>query len=181
LLWSKIGVIIAFIGLWLFTNPMIDKINLGDILTLFSTIFWALYIVFMDKFTKGREDFTETVQLVTLQFIGTLAVAFFSHLIFENSDFKVDFTLNLGISLAYNAILASFVLTFIHTGFQRYTTPVKAALIFSLEPVVASIVAVLALNEILNGREYIGAAILFLGVMTSELGDFIYKLITNRK
>lgn len=171
--WSKIGVIIAFIGLWLFTNPKIDSINFGDLITLISTLFWAFYIVLMDVFTKDKENINETVQLVILQLIGTITVAFISHLILYKSNFNLNLSTNMIISLAYNGILASFILTFIHTSFQRYTTPVKAALIFSLEPVVASIAAVLALNEILNGREYIGAIILFIGVMTSETGEFI--------
>ena len=179
LLWSKIGVVIAFIGLWLFTDPKIDSINRGDMITLISTIFWAFYIVLMDVFTKGKENFTETVQLVVLQFIGTISVALVSHLILYRTNFEINISSNLLISLAYNGILASFVLTFLHTGFQRYTTPVKAALIFSLEPVVATTAAVFALSEIMNGREYIGAIVLFLGVMTSETGEFIQMKIRN--
>jgi len=175
LLWSKIGVVVAFIGLWLFTNPKINSINFGDFLTLISTIFWAFYIVLMDVFTKGKENFSETVQLVFLQFVGTISVALISHVMLNNLSFEINFSMNLLISLAYNGIIASFILTFIHTGFQRYTTPVKAALIFSLEPVVASVAAVFALNEILNGREYSGAIILFVGVMVSETGEFIYN------
>jgi drug/metabolite transporter (DMT)-like permease len=171
--WSKIGIIIAFFGLWLFTNPKIDSINFGDFITLISTLFWAFYIVLMDVFTKDKDSVNETVQLVILQLIGTITVALISHLILYKTNFYLNLSNNLFVSLAYNGILASFILTFIHTSFQRYTTPVKAALIFSLEPVVASVAAVLALNEILNGREYIGAIILFIGVMTSETGEFI--------
>lgn len=170
--WAKIGVIIAFIGLWIFTNPEIGNLNLGDILTVISTLFWAFYIVYMDVFTKGKEDFNETIQLVIMQFVGTFSVAFISHLIYQKAEFEIIFDKNLIISLAYNAIIASFILTLIHTTLQRYTTPVKAALIFSLEPVVATFIAVIVLNEILTGREYIGASILFLGVLASELGDY---------
>ncbi|MFH1050974.1 MAG: DMT family transporter [bacterium] len=178
-LWPKIGVVIAFIGLWMFTNPHIDSINTGDLITLISTFFWAFYIVLMDVFTKGKEDFKETVQLVILQFIGTVTVALTLHLFLYRASFEINFSSNLLMSLAYNGILASFILTFIHTGFQRYTTPVKAALIFSLEPVVASIAAVFALNEIINGREYVGAIILFIGVMVSETGEFVQSKIVN--
>ncbi|MGE5479601.1 MAG: EamA family transporter, partial [Chloroflexota bacterium] len=72
-------------------------------------------------------------------------------------------------SLLYNAVLASFVVTFIHTSIQRYTTPVKASLIFTLEPVVASIVAFAWLGEKLGEREIAGAAIIFSGVLFSEV------------
>ncbi len=170
--WAKVGVVIAFIGLIIFTNPNINHINFGDVLTIISTFFWAFYIVFMDVYTKGKNDFSETVQLVIMQFIGTFAVAFVSHLIFQKGEFIITLDKNLIISLLYNAFIASFLLTLLHTSFQRYTTPVKAALIFSLEPVVATLIAIIILNEILSGREYIGAAILFIGVLISELGDY---------
>lgn len=181
LFWSKIGVAIAFIGLWLFTNPEFDNINIGDFLTLLSTFFWAFYIVYMDVFTNGKSDFSETVQLVIMQFIGTIVISLLGHIFFEGATFEVEISSTLLIALAYNGILASFVLTFIHTGFQRYTTPVKAALIFSLEPIVAALVAMFVLNEILNGRELIGAIILMSAVLVSELGDFVINLFTAKK
>ena len=39
--WQWVGVIISFFGLWIFTNPTIDKINIGDVFTLISTIFFT--------------------------------------------------------------------------------------------------------------------------------------------
>lgn len=175
--WPKIGVAVAFVGLVLFTNPNYDNINIGDLLTLISTFFWAFYIVYMDVFTKGKNNSKETVQLVVVQILGTLAIIFLAFLIFESQNIMLNFTPNLTISILYNGILASFILTLIHTSVQRYTTPVKAALIFSLEPVVASVVAIFALNEFLNGRETFGASILLLGVLISETGLIIYKNI----
>ena len=173
--WSKIGVVIATIGLWVFTNPDINDVNIGDIMTLISTLFWALYITFMDVFTKGRTNFSESAQLVMLQFIAAAPLAFISIFVFEGGSFNINFTSDLIISLAFNSIMASFLVTFIHTSIQRYTTPVKAALIFSLEPIIASIVAIIFINEILNGRELIGGAILLTGVLVSELGGIISK------
>lgn len=175
--WQKAGVIIATIGLWLFTKPTLDSINLGDFLTLISTFFWAFYITYMDVFTRGRKEFKETAQLVMLQFVGAAVVSllFFFFLEYENLNLVIN--MKLIYSLAYNGILASFFLTFIHTGVQRYTTPVKAALIFSMEPVIASVFAMMFFAEILNQREYIGAAILLLGVLVSETGAYITGII----
>lgn len=174
-LWSKIGVIIASVGLWIFTDPNIDNLNLGDILTLFSTFFWALYINFMDIFTKGNDSFKETSQLVGLQFLFAIPLPLIAFLIFELDGLQVNFNNDLITSLAFNGILASFVLTFIHTTFQRYSTPVKAALIFSLEPVFAAFIAAVFISEILNAYEYFGASLLMLGVLISELGGLLFK------
>lgn len=173
--WPKIGVVVAFIGLYIFTNPDINSINLGDVLTLISTSFWAIYITIMDKFTKGDDSKERTIQLVALQFMFVLPLPVIGFLIFELPDFYVSFDHNLIASVLFNGILASFILTIIHTTYQRYTTPVKAALIFSLEPIFASLFALAFMSEILTNTELLGASILMFGVLVSELGGFIIK------
>lgn len=180
LIWQKTGVIIAAVGLFIFTNPEVGSINIGDFVTLLSTIFWALYITYMDVFTKEKEGFSETIQLVMLQFVASEFIALITLFGFEGSQFKFTLTPNLLISLAYNGIVASFFLTLIHTSVQRYTTPVKAALIFSVEPIFASFIALVVLNEILSLREYTGAIILFSGVIISEAGEFITDKLKSR-
>lgn len=179
--WQKAGVITATIGLWLFTNPDINNINLGDFLTLLSTFFWAFYITYMEVFTHGRTEFKETAQLVMLQFVGASAISLLSFLFLEYDTLNVVFDMKLIYSLAYNGIIASFLLTFIHTGVQRYTTPVKAALIFSMEPVIASFFAMIFFAEILNQREYLGAAVLLLGIIIAEVGAGAYNYFKFKK
>lgn len=176
--WHKIAVVVAFVGLYIFTNPSISNINLGDFLTLISTIFWAFYITYMDIFTKDKTTLGETAQLVILQLFTCGIMSLIVFLGIDFNDFYFELSSNLIISLAYNSIIASFLLTLIHTSVQKFTTPVKAALIFSLEPVIASFIAMVAINEILVLREYVGAAVMFIGVLISEIGDFVFK--TNK-
>lgn len=173
--YSLWGVFVAVIGLWIFTNPDFDNINIGDVLTLFSTMFWAFYITYMDVFTKKTENRSITAQLVFLQFVASSVIAIVYFVTFENASWAVQFDNMLLISLAFNAVLASFFVTFIHTSIQRYTTPVKAALIFSLEPIVASSVAVIFLSETMTNIEIFGAFLLFSAVIISELGTFLEK------
>lgn len=172
---SKIGVFIASVGLWFFTNPDINNLNVGDVLTLFSTIFWAFYITYMDIFTKDKIGTDYTAQLVFMQFLSLVALSSISFLIFDFNSFHFDLHPNLIYAVLYNGIIASFVLTFIHTAYQRFTTPIKAALIFSLEPVVASVASIFIFNSVFTLREIIGAIIMFGGVLTSEIGPFIFR------
>jgi len=174
-IWSKIGVFIAAIGLWIFTNPKFDNINLGDVLTLLSTAFWAFYITYMDVFTRFVFKFEQTAQLVIMQYIAATPIAVLTFFAFDINEIQVYFSKNLIISLIYNGIFASFFLTWIHTSVQKFTTPVKAALIFSLEPIVASLVAYYAQNELMGFLGIIGAIILMLGVVVSEFGEYIVK------
>lgn len=167
-MWKKVGVALAGIGLWIFTNPDFDNINFGDFLTLISCLFWAFYITFMDVFTRGRSSREETSLLVILQFVAASSVAVTGLLLIDLDSIKLHFTDSLILSLFFNGVIASFCLTFLHTTIQRYSNPVKAALIFALEPVFASIFAILFLSEQLNSLNYIGASVLLIGVIISS-------------
>lgn len=172
---SILGVIVATLGLWLFSRPDFANLNLGDILTLFSTLFWAFYVTLMDLYTKDRTDFPYTVKLVFLQFLFICLVSTMTFFIFDFKSFFLKFDSNLISAIAYNGIIASFLVTFIHTGYQKFTTPVKAALIFSLEPVVASVVSIFVFSITFQSVEILGAAIMICGVLISELGPVLFK------
>lgn len=176
-LFSKIGVFIASIGLWIFSRPDLSNINLGDLLTLISTIFWAIYISYMDIFTRNRNDKSFTVQVVFLQFAAIVLLSSITYFIFDFQNFHLNLSTKLISALIYNGVLASFVVTFIHTAYQKYTTPVKAALIFSLEPVIASIASIFVFSIKFSIIEIVGAMIMILGVLTSEIGHYLYKKV----
>ncbi|MCX6147713.1 MAG: DMT family transporter [Candidatus Kapabacteria bacterium] len=175
-----IGVLICGIGLYIFTNPSFDDFKIGDLLTLISTMFWAFYITFLDKFTKERHDFTHTIQIVALQFFSALPLALIAFFLVEYNVKPIIFNFQLLQSLAYNGIIASFFLSLLQTKYQKNTTPVKASLIYSLEPIFASFIAIIAINEILSLREYVGAIILLSGVAVSEFGDMFLRRIMMR-
>lgn len=173
LFWSKVGVTIAFAGLWIFTNPTFDSINQGDVITLFSTLFWAFYITYIDKFTKNVTDFRITSQYVMLQFVGAIPLFIAAFFIFDFSSVKLVFTWELAGALAFNAIMASVIVTFVHTGVQKFTTPVKAALIFSMEPIFASTFSYFFMNEFPTGWRLFGGMLMILGVLAGELGQTV--------
>ena len=126
----------------------------------------------MDVFTRGKTSRSETSQLVMLQLMSAAPISMLYCGLFELSNIKLVFSPGLIAALAYNGIIASFVLTFIHTSVQRYSNPVKASLIFTLEPVIATIFAVIFLSEIMYQVEIIGAGVLMAGVLFSKIGDF---------
>jgi len=181
LLFSKIGVVVASIGLVIFTNPAVNEINFGDMLTLISIIFWAVYITLMDKYTKHHKLLSETKQMAFMQMITSLLLFLIVFFITEFPNHKLIFNNDLILSFLFNGAIASFILLLVHTRFQKDTTPVKAALIFSLEPIFAAIIAYIFIDEILNNRELLGASILMFGVLLSELGQPFLDLFARKK
>ncbi len=168
-LWQIVGVVVATVGLLIFTQPDLNNLNIGDILALISTIVWGFYLTYMDIFTQGSSSNKRTIQLVVLQYSGLVPMAFITLLLFDSGDMTVVWNQNLIISLLFNAIISSVIVSFIHTAVQKYSTPVKAGLLFSLEPIVATALAVAYYGVPLKGFEVIGGVMLMAGVLISEL------------
>jgi drug/metabolite transporter (DMT)-like permease len=71
--------------------------------------------------------------------------------------------------MIYLAVAATAVVIGLQTWALGRTSPIKATLIFSLEPVFAAIFAGLFFGERMHAREYWGGALILGGVAVSEL------------
>jgi len=160
---NLLGVAIVAIGLYLFTSPQGGSFTTGDMLVLGCAVVFALYIVYLDVFTKQRFD----REIVFYQFLVTSALGFAASPFID--DHVPVFTMNAMIGLLYLAFFASAVAIFIQSRYQRESTPTKAAIIFSLEPVFAAAIAWMFLAEVMNTIELAGASIMFVGLLVSEL------------
>ncbi len=74
-----------------------------------------------------------------------------------------------GIALAVTSLLATALAFFIQTWAQKYTSPTRTAIIFSLEPVFAWITAWLLAGEVLSGRAVAGALLILAGILFVEV------------
>jgi drug/metabolite transporter (DMT)-like permease len=73
------------------------------------------------------------------------------------------------LGLTVCAFFSTVLATLLQTRYQPYLTPEKAALIFSLESVFASLFGYLILGEILNLQGVLGCCLIFGSIIGSEL------------
>jgi drug/metabolite transporter (DMT)-like permease len=111
--------------------------------------------------------------LTFVQFIVTGGLAGISFLLLE--DFHLDLTLRFTIGVLYLAIFATVIALFVQARFQKDTTPTRSAVVFSVEPVVAAVVAYIVLGEHLGNLGVLGAAMITSGVLLSEFSDLLFK------
>jgi drug/metabolite transporter (DMT)-like permease len=71
--------------------------------------------------------------------------------------------------LFITGILATAFALYVQAWAQRFTTPNRAALIFSLEPFFAALFAYWIMGQILTVREWIGGMLILAGILVSEL------------
>lgn len=162
---NLIGVALVAVGLFLLTSPGGQGLNIGDILTLFCAISYAIYIVYLDVFSKKHD--VSKLTLLQLSITGLLSIAAAPFL--ETMEFH--FTTGLLWALLYTSILATVFSTYLQTKYQRYTTPVRAAIIFSMEPVLANIIAYFAFGEFVGPIGAVGGVLIIGGLLSSQLLD----------
>ena len=71
-------------------------------------------------------------------------------------------------ALAITVIFATVFAFLVQTSMQRFTSPTRTALIFCLEPVFAALYAWFAAGERFGIPGFIGAALIFAGMVLSE-------------
>lgn len=166
---------VALIGLWQLSNPRFESWNPGDVLTAASTLFWAAYIVALDGFTKAMPGtLSHSARLTILQFAVTAAAGFFTYGLtalmgLSTPEPSLSWQPKVIVALAYTTILASVLAMLLQTHYQRYTTPVRATFIYALEPVFASIIAWIVLQERLSPSELFGAGLIVSGSLLAQL------------
>ena len=162
-----VGVIIVVVGLWFLTSPAGAEFNAGDALTLVCAVVFALYIVYLDVISHEMT----ALQLTFIQVVATALFSSLTTVFFEDAYFR--FSTQSVLSLLYLTGLATIVTLFVQTKYQKDTTPTRAVIIFSIEPVFASIIAWWLLSEQLGALGILGASLIIAGVLVSELSDSI--------
>ena len=160
---NLIGVAFVAVGLYLLTSPSGQGFNIGDLLTLFCAISYAVYIVYLDVFSKRHDVSKLTLLQLSITSILSIAAAPFVE------TMEVHFTTGLVWALLYTSILATVFATYLQTKYQRDTTPVRAAIIFTMEPVLANVIAFFAFGEFVGVTGVFGGALIISGLLTSEL------------
>jgi drug/metabolite transporter (DMT)-like permease len=185
------GIAVAFAGgmLMLLPHSLGDSgmpasgVNLGDALTVCCTIFFATHITLMERYLR-RFDVSRLTVLQIAASAVLLMIAWacvkLAALIWTADELPAFIARETGVLVWSGKILWQFLyLAFVGTvaAFllwawgQRRVTAVRAAIIFTLEPIFAMLFAVVVRGreELLDGWAMAGAWLIVAGVLVSEL------------
>jgi len=139
-------------------------IRLGDSLVLIGALFWALHIIYIGKIIK-QFDLPFSIALIQNLIVATLS--FILVIIFEEFDFsKIKLET---IEILYAGILSGGAAFALQLFGQRNISAAPAAIVMSLEGVIAAIAAWIVLNQILGLDNIIGCTLILYGVLFSQL------------
>jgi len=173
-----IGIFIVIIGIYVLSNIRTTQLNIGDLITIACAFTFSIHIVYLDKYSR----ISDTLALIYGQYLTMTVLSFLSMFFVEYlwlDSFKFEFSPFLIFSIVFNGIFSTFLALYLAMRFQKYTTPVRAGLIYNMEQVFAVIFAYLLINEVLARHQIIGALIILTGLLFSEFYSEIKRRLAK--
>jgi len=163
--WSEIlGITAALSGMALMSiQKDIFDISRGDLLVAGCAVAYAFHILVLGRFAGASSLGVLTVtQIATGALIG-------AGTFWWVEPVRIQWTPSVWIALAFTSLLATALAFSVQTWAQRYSSPTRTALIFSLEPVFAWATSYLVAGEVLSTRGTIGACLILAGIVMVEI------------
>jgi len=146
------------------------SIRFGDSLVLIGAIFWALHIIYIGKIIN-KFDIPFFIALIQNLIVSTLS--FLLVIMFEEFNFsKIKLET---LEILYAGILSGGVAFALQLFGQKNISAAPAAIVMSLEGVVAAITAWIILNQILGLNNIIGCTLILGGILLSQLAPIYEK------
>ncbi len=169
---SWAGVALAVVGLFVLTRPFTggvpEAVRLGDALTVGCAVACAFQIALMSEWSPHHPLIPFTLVQIGVTFAGALLLVPLEHARLDASGVG----LFAGV-VAFTGVWMTAGAFFVQNWGQRHTTAVRAALIFSLEPVAAALFSHLYGGEPLGALDWAGGALIVLAVATGEVGGVL--------
>ena len=167
------GVILATFGAGYIQGPPELHYDIAEWLTILCAIMFAGHIIFTDIITKRIDPMTVTFTSIA---ISTLMALFLLNYFMYVNDSNVNiFSMIVKADFLIPLLLSSFFGTFVALSlvnyYQKYIDPVRAAILYALEPVWATIFALGTGITTFNSWLLIGGSCLLVGNLIAELGN----------
>ena len=167
------GVLLATFGAGYIQGPPELHYDIAEWLTILCAIMFAGHIIFTDIITKRVDPMTVTFTSIAISTL--MALLLLNYFLFVNGSSINMYTLIIKNDFLVPLLLSSFFGTFVALSlvnyYQKYINPVRAAILYALEPVWATIFAVGTGVTEFNFWLLIGGSCLLVGNLIAEVGN----------
>lgn len=160
-----IGSFVALLGLYALTMSGKLSFGYGEFLVLICALMFAIHIVLTGKFSLKGDVFI----IVCFQFLTVTLLSLLFSITFEEVTFAIEFNEVVLKAIIITSLFATVYAFLIQTYFQQYTTATKTAIIFTMEPVSAAFYAYFVGNENLTTVQVVGALLIIVAMLLTEL------------
>ena len=167
------GVLLATFGAGYIQGPPELHYDIAEWLTILCAIMFAGHIIFTDIITKRVDPMTVTFTSIAISTL--MALLLLNYFMFVNESSINMYTLIIKNDFLVPLLLSSFFGTYVALSlvnyYQKYINPVRAAILYALEPVWATIFAVGTGVTEFNFWLLIGGSCLLVGNLIAEVGN----------
>jgi drug/metabolite transporter (DMT)-like permease len=157
------GAAVSAAGLYLISTPETGVAGRGDMILMVGTLGWTVHILLVDR-SAGR---IAPVTFSMVQFFVCAGLSLAGALVFEEAASQ-DIIGGMG-TILYGGIMSAGVAYTLQVVGQQRVEPSRAAIILTLEMPCAALGAAVVLGEVMNARGYAGCAMIFAGIVLSQL------------
>lgn len=165
---AVISVLMAVVGLYMLSCAGVTQINKGDLYLMGCALAFAIQITLVDELAGELDG----LRLNCIQCLVTSVFSVPFMALTETPDMNV--LLSCWLPICYAGILSSGVAYSMQIIGQKDLDPTAASLIMSLESVFAALFGWLLLHEVMNPTELTGCALVFAGVILSQLPENLF-------
>ncbi len=158
-----IGALIAAIGLYFLSVTEEFTIQFGDLLEIIGAFFWAMHVILVGTFSRKINP----IVLSMIQFAFCSLFSFITAIAVET--ITIPSLLDAAIPILYGGLGSVGIAYTLQVVAQRNAHPAHAAILLSLESVFAAVGGWLMLSEVLSFRSKVGCALMFFGMLASQL------------
>lgn len=170
--------VIAVIGLALLSLKGDLSINFGDFLTFICGFFYALHMVFIDRYTVCYNP----IKLTVVQMASAAVFSWIVAILFEGScELGVFADSGLLISVLYLGLVSSMLCFLLQTVGQTYLSANTSSILLSFESVFGLIFSVIFLKEEITVRMLVGCILMFAAALLAEYNPSPKKKHKNKE
>lgn len=147
----------------------------GDIVLIIGAVFWAFHILIIDKFVND----VSPLKFSMMQFFVCGVLSVIGALLTETVE--ISSVKAAAVPILYGGIMSVGVAYTCQILGQKHSDPTFASIVFSTESVFSAVGGALLLNEIMTGRGYFGCALIFVGIVLSQINLQQIKEKFNKK
>jgi len=160
---ESLAVALTFVGLLFFYADANLKLQAGDLWTLLGALMFASQVVTTNVAARRSDPFVVSA----LQSAAAALVAW--AFVIPRGGLSVPLSAIPWDRILYFGVVATAFILVLQTWALGKTKPVRAGVIYSLEPVFAAVFAMAFFGEGMSSREVLGSAAILLGVLVAEL------------
>jgi len=158
-----LSAVICLAGIGLISLNGGGGLMLGDGVTLICSVVYALNIIAIAMYSKGRDPIVFTmIQIVTAAVCGWISVPF-------TGGMPETISMEAAASILYLALFCTALCLSLQTIGLKYVNATVATVILSLESVFGVLFSILLYHEEVTARTGIGFAVVFIAVLISQI------------